>query len=146
SAYTPPPPYGWSASSSSAGDFRALTPLVLMAALKRAGTKVFEPLHRFALEVPASTSAAVNQALAHLDAVPLSTSSRGASAQLEGEIPAARVHRLHQELPSLTRGEGVLESEFSRYREVRGQVPVRPRWDHNPLRRKEYLLHVVRRV
>jgi len=146
SAYTPPPPYGWSIWSSSAGDFRSLTPLVLMAALERARTTVLEPMHRFALEVPAETAAAVNQALARLDAVPLATTSHGESALLEGEIPAARVHGLQEALPSLTRGEGVLESEFDHYREVRGQVPLRPRWDHNPLHRKEYLLHVVRRM
>jgi ribosomal protection tetracycline resistance protein len=146
SAYTPPPPYGWSIWSSSAGDFRCLTPLVLMAALEQAGTAVLEPMHRFALEVPADTSAAVNQALARLGAIPLATSSRDETVLLEGEIAAARVHGLQQELPSLTRGEGVLESAFAHYREVHGELPVRPRWDHNPLHRKEYLLHVVRRV
>lgn len=31
---------------------------------------------------------------------------------LKGQIPAARVHELQRRLPSLTRGEGVLESEF----------------------------------
>ena len=65
---------------------------------------------------------------------------------LEGEIPAARVHELQQQLPALTRGEGVLESAFDRYQPVRGAIPTRPRTDHNPLNRKEYLLHVVRRV
>jgi ribosomal protection tetracycline resistance protein len=37
SGYVPPPPYGWSKLSSSAGDFRNLTPLVLMTALREAG-------------------------------------------------------------------------------------------------------------
>ncbi len=41
--------------SSTAGDFRNLTPLVLMAALARAGTRVHEPMHRFRLELPADT-------------------------------------------------------------------------------------------
>ena len=44
------------------------------------------------------------------------------------------------------RGEGVLESAFDHYREVRGTVPERARLDHNPLDRKEYLLRVLRRV
>jgi hypothetical protein len=52
----------------------------------------------------------------------------------------------HTGLPGLTRGEGVLESAFERYRPVAGAAPTRPRSDHNPLNRKEYLLHVVRRV
>ena len=59
---------------------------------------------------------------------------------VEGEIPAARVHDLQQQLPALTRGEGVLESAFDRYEPVRGPAPSRPRTDHNPLDRKEYLL------
>ena len=41
--------------SSTAGDFRNLTPLVLMGALRRAGTTVYEPMHRFRLEIPADT-------------------------------------------------------------------------------------------
>jgi ribosomal protection tetracycline resistance protein len=66
---------------------------------------------------------------------------------LDGEIPASRVHELEQQLPALTRGEGVLlESMFDRYREVRGKIPTRSRTDNNPLDRKEYLLHVARRV
>jgi ribosomal protection tetracycline resistance protein len=56
------------------------------------------------------------------------------------------VHELQQELRGLTRGEGVLENVFDHYEPVRGSNPARPRWDHNPLNRKEYLLRVTRRV
>ena len=42
--------------------------------------------------------------------------SRATTRLVEGEIPAAQVHELRRQLPGLTRGEGVLESEFSRYR------------------------------
>ncbi|MGP3910132.1 GTP-binding protein [Nonomuraea sp. 10N515B] len=128
--------------SSTAGDFRNLTPLVLMAALKRAGTRVYEPMHRFTLELPADTLGPALPVLARLGAVPRTQ----ASSLIEGEIPAARVHELEQRLPGLTRGEGVLETAFDGYRPVRGPSPERPRTDHNPLDRKEYLLHVVRRV
>ena len=65
---------------------------------------------------------------------------------MEGVIPAAQVHALEQELPTLTGGEGVLEAVFDHYRPVTGAVPSRARTDHNPLDRKEYLLAVVRRV
>jgi ribosomal protection tetracycline resistance protein len=71
---------------------------------------------------------------------------RGSSCLLEGESPAARVHELQQRWPALTRGEGVLECAFERYQPVAGTIPTRPRSDHNPLNREEYLLHVVRRV
>ncbi len=71
---------------------------------------------------------------------------RGSSCTLEGEIPAAQVHELEQQLPALTRGEGMLECAFDHYQPVSGTIPSRPRSDHNPLNRKEYLLHVMRRV
>jgi ribosomal protection tetracycline resistance protein len=132
--------------SSTAGDFRSLTPLVLMDALSEAGTRVFEPMHRFLLEIPADTPGAVLPMLAKLLAVPLEQTTRGTLCVVEGDVPAAAVHRLQQQLPALTRGEGILESAFDHYQLVRGEIPVRPRSDHNPLNRKEYLLHVARGV
>jgi len=69
-----------------------------------------------------------------------------ADGSVDGEVPAAKVHALQRMVPALTRGEGVLESAFARYEPVRGPVPSRPRTDHNPLDRKEYLLQVVRRT
>jgi ribosomal protection tetracycline resistance protein len=124
------------------GDVRYLTPLVLMDALKRAGTVVCEPINRFRLEFPPDTLSAIMPALARLRAVP---AAMGESS-LEGEIPANRVHDLEQQLPGLTRGEGVVENEFARYTPIRGPFPTRPRTDDNPLNRKEYLLRVLRRV
>ncbi|MFJ2898907.1 GTP-binding protein [Streptomyces sp. NPDC087218] len=132
--------------SSTAGDFRNLTPLVLMSALKRAGTTVHEPVHRFRLELPEDLFGPVLPVLARLGAVPGPPAVHGSACVLEGEIPAARVHELQQRLPSLTRGEGMLESDFDRYRAVVGPPPARPRTDHDPLNRKEYLLRTMRKV
>ncbi|WP_415960393.1 GTP-binding protein [Streptomyces sp. 021-4] len=132
--------------SSTAGDFRHLTPLVLMDALRRAGTQVYEPMHRFRLELPTDTFGALVPVLARLRAVPGPPGMRGALCTLEGELPAARVHELQQLLPGLTRGEGMMESAFDGHRPVTGPVPERPRTDHDPLHRKEYLLRTVRRV
>jgi ribosomal protection tetracycline resistance protein len=130
---------------STARDFRLLTPLVLMSALKQAGTMVCEPIHRFHLEVPIDTLGSMLSELARLGTVPQTQETRGSSYTLEGEIPAARVHELQRQLPALTRGEGVLESAFDCYQPVRGPIPTRPRTDRNPLNRKEYLLRVMRR-
>ncbi|MFF8615067.1 GTP-binding protein [Streptomyces sp. NPDC015350] len=137
---------GYWAPLSTAGDFRNLTPLVLMSALKRAGTTVHEPVHRFRLELPADLLGPVLPVLARLGAVPGAPAVHGSACVLEGEIPAARVHELQRRLPSLTRGEGVLESDFDRYRPVVGPLPDRPRTDHDPLNRKEYLLRTMRKV
>ena len=140
---------GFSKSMSSTGeDFRNLTPLVLMDALEQAGTGVYEPMYRFRLEIPADTFGATMPVLARLRAVPETQKMRGSSYVLEGGVPAAMVHELQQQLPALTRGEGVLECDFDvdRYQRVGGEVPTRPRTDKNPLDRKEYLLHVTRRI
>ncbi|HEY6016504.1 MAG TPA: hypothetical protein VIU16_06940, partial [Gaiellaceae bacterium] len=132
--------------SSTGADFRGLTPLVVMDALRHAGTVVHEPIHRFRLELPADALGPVLPALARLGAVAQTPAIRGSSCTLEGDIPAARVHELRLQLPALTRGEGVLESTFDRYRPVAGPIPTRPRLDHNPLDREEYLLRVAGRV
>jgi ribosomal protection tetracycline resistance protein len=132
--------------SSTAGDFRNLTPLILMSALRRAGTTVHEPVHRFHLELPEGSYGAVLPALGRLRAVPGAPVLRGSLCLLDGEIPAAGVRALEEQLPGLTQGEGVLDTEFGHYQPVRGAVPSRPRTDRNPLNREEYLLRVARRV
>jgi ribosomal protection tetracycline resistance protein len=121
-----------------------LTPLVLMNALAQAGTVVYEPLHRFRLECPADTLGTVLPALARLRAIPAPPELRGAECVVEGTIAAARVSGLQQELPGLTRGEGVLESAFAEYQPVAGPAPRRERTTVDPLDREEYL-RVVRR-
>ncbi len=132
--------------STIADDFRNLSPLVLMSALRQARTVVCEPIHRFRLEVPSDTLGLVLSSLASVQAMPDEPVATGAAYLLEGEIPAARIHTLQSRLPGLTRGEGVLETAFDSYQPTRGTTPARPRTDHNPLNRKEYLLHVARRV
>ncbi|WP_043670067.1 elongation factor G [Streptomyces xylophagus] len=133
--------------SSTGADFRGLTPLVLVEALRRAGSQVHEPMHRFRVEVPADTLGALLPVFAALRAVPQTTETQGSLCVLEGVVPAAQVHGLERQLPGLTGGEGEWESAFDHYAPVaHGTVPQRARTDHNPLNRKEYLLNVTRRV
>ncbi|WP_158843294.1 elongation factor G [Saccharothrix deserti] len=132
--------------SSTAGDFRLLTPLVLMSALRSAGTEVLSPVHRFWLEVPSDVLGVLTPVMARFRAVLSSSVPRGRTTVVEGDIPAAFVHAFQRKVPGLTRGEGVLETSFSHYAPVRGEAPVRERTDQNPLDRKEYLLRVTRRT
>jgi ribosomal protection tetracycline resistance protein len=132
--------------SSTAGDFRSLTPLVLMAALQRAAVRVYEPMHHFRLDLPAELYGAVLPVLARLRAVPRASAMDGPGAVVEGDIPAASVHALELQLPPLTSGEGVLECGFDHYQEVIGPPPARPRSGFDPFHRKEYLLQVAGKV
>jgi len=136
---------GYSSPSSTAGDFRKLTPLVLMRALERAGTEVCEPLVRVSLEIPTDTVGAVLSVLARLGAVQ-TPSLRGELSTIETVLPAARVQNLQRQLPALTGGEGVLESDFGGYQPVSGAAPTRRRTTANPLNREEYMMHLARRA
>ena len=92
-------------------------------ALRAAGTTVLEPVHRFRLEAPADALGPLLPLIGRLGGVPEAPVLDGAACVVEGEIPAARVHELRRQLPGLTRGEGVLESEFSRYRASWKMIP-----------------------
>jgi ribosomal protection tetracycline resistance protein len=132
--------------SSQAGDFRCLTPLVLMEALVQAGTRVYEPMHRFRIDLPGDTLGAVQLVLLRMGASGVEGTSGSSVSTVEGLIPAAKVHDLQQRLAGLTRGEGVLDTSFDHHRLVRGDTPSRARTDHNPLDRDEYLRHHARHV
>jgi ribosomal protection tetracycline resistance protein len=129
-----------------AADFRKLTPLVLMQALERAGTVVCEPVLRVRLETPTATIGSVLAALARLGAFAQTPSLQGELATIETVVPAARVQELQRQLPALTAGEGVLESDFGGYEAVSGAPPTRPRTTANPLNREEYMMHLARRA
>jgi ribosomal protection tetracycline resistance protein len=137
---------GFAAPLTTPGDYRKLLPLVLMAALRAAGTVVCEPIQRFELDGPADTLGPVLGALGRFGAVPEGQEVRGDAYVISGLVPAARLRDLEQALPGLTRGEGVVETTFAGYRPVAGAPPSRARWDDNPLDRAEYLLRVERRV
>ena len=131
------PPRKWPGTTLS--DYRLLTPLVMMEALKRTGTTVCEPVLEAHLEFPADVLGEVIATLINVDAVPGSPEISGRRCTLDSQIRAARLHDLQSRLPDLTRGEGVLESTFGGYRPVAGQPPSRPRTDRNPLNRADYL-------
>lgn len=126
--------------SSTAGDFRSMTPLALMAALTQAGTVVSEPMNQFELDIPAIVLAQTMQALgsveAQLTTVPTSDQE---VMHLEGIVPVRRTFEFERSVPDLTGGEGTFITDFKEYQEVRGVPPTRTRTDNNPLDRKEYL-------
>ncbi|MDQ3879705.1 MAG: TetM/TetW/TetO/TetS family tetracycline resistance ribosomal protection protein [Chloroflexota bacterium] len=117
---------GYRAPGTTAADVHRLTRLVLAQALERAGTKVCEPMARVSVEVPTDATGAVLSALARLGAAG-ETRSVGALSLLEIILPVARVQDLRRQLPGLTGGEGVLESQFVGYRPVSGAAPRRNR-------------------
>src|SRR5919108_650666 len=111
--------------TSTAADFRKLTPMVVKQALERAGTVVCEPTVRVALEVPTSTVGAVLPALARLGATVDTPVPQETLARITAVLPASRADELQRQLPGLTGGEGVMDTTFEGYQEVNGEPPVR---------------------
>ncbi|WP_246278464.1 GTP-binding protein [Phytohabitans rumicis] len=111
---------------STAADFRKLTPVVLGQALADAGTAVCEPMSRVRIDAPVDALGAVLAALSDLAATVETQSVQRADVTVEAVVTAARVPDIQRRLPSLTSGEGVLESAFAGHRPVPGRPPVNP--------------------
>lgn len=131
---------------STAGDFRKLTPLVLMSALARAGTVVHEPVQSFELDIPVSALSPVLVLLAQARARLREPELAGELCGLRGELPAARTPDVERALPGLTQGESVFAARPCGYQPISGPPPTRERRDGNPLDRDEYLLRVLKHL
>jgi ribosomal protection tetracycline resistance protein len=125
--------------TSTAADFRKLTPLVLTRALDRAGTVVCQPMSRVIVDSPATTLGPVLSTLASLGAAVERQSIRGDEVTVAAVLPATEVPTLHHRLPAATNGEGVVEAGFGGYEPVRGEPPRRRRTTADPRNRQQYL-------
>jgi ribosomal protection tetracycline resistance protein len=108
-----------------AADFRKLTPLVLMEALRQAGTVVCQPMARVRLELPAARMGDVLSALARLGAAAETPLLDTELSIVMATLPSAQVRSLQEQLPGLTGGEGLLDVSFGGYEPIRGSFPRR---------------------
>ena len=131
--------------SSVAGDFRHLAPVVLMAALREAGTSVCQPIDRFELELPAQANQPVAALLGRLGSVVLDVTASPGYTTLAGHLPSARLPDLASRLPDLTGGEGVLITRFDHYAPATGTTPPsRRRRGPDPADRDEWFREMPR--
>ncbi|MEV5945456.1 translation factor GTPase family protein [Streptomyces sp. NPDC051993] len=96
---------GFDSVMSTAGDFRAATRIVLEHALRKAGTRVYEPYQAFELEVPIGALTAVTAQLSAMGALIEETTGGEEVRLLRGTVAARRVAALERRLPALTHGE-----------------------------------------
>jgi ribosomal protection tetracycline resistance protein len=111
--------------TSTAYDYRQLTPIVLRQALRRAGTVVCEPVLRVMIEIPNEATTAVQRVVTRWGAEVVGQTTGADLSQLEVRLVSTRLHELQLQLPDLTGGEGVLESRFDTFEPVHGRPPVR---------------------
>jgi ribosomal protection tetracycline resistance protein len=129
---------------STAGNFRKLTPLVLMRAPHNAGTDVREPVEELETEIPEDTFGAVCGALLNARATIRNVSREKSSQNIICEIPTAELRTVEQSLPDLTHGGGGWTSRFAGYAPVTGEAQARARTGPNPFNRNRYLVEVAR--
>ncbi|OKA29444.1 elongation factor G [Bacillus cereus] len=135
---------GYASPVTTASDFRNLTPLVLMDALKQAETYVYEPVNEFELTVPEH---AISTAMYKLAAIPATFAEpifNNDSYQLTGSLPVAKTEHFKRMLHSFTEGEGLFTTKPAGFTKIMAPFPTRKRVDNNPLNRKDYLLHVLK--
>ncbi|HFK1458082.1 TPA: GTP-binding protein [Bacillus cereus] len=135
---------GYASPVTTASDFRNLTPLVLMNALKQAETCVYEPVNEFELTVPEH---AISTAMYKLAAIPATFAEpifNNDSYQLTGSLPVAKTEHFKRILHSFTEGEGLFTTKPAGFTKITAPFPTRKRVDNNPLNRKDYLLHVLK--
>ncbi|MGG3047192.1 tetracycline resistance ribosomal protection protein [Bacillus anthracis] len=135
---------GYASPVTTASDFRNLTPLVLMDALKQAETYVYEPVNEFELTVPKQ---AISTAMYKLAAIPATFSEpifNNDSYHLTGSLPVAKTENFQRMLHSFTEGKGFFTTKPAGYKKLKAPFPTRKRVDNNPLNRKDYLLHVLK--
>ncbi|MCU5373507.1 MULTISPECIES: elongation factor G [Bacillus cereus group] len=135
---------GYASPVTTASDFRNLTPLVLMDALKKAETYVYEPVNAFELTVPEQAISTAMYKLAAISATFAEPIFNNDSYQLTGSLPVAKTENFKRMLHSFTEGEGIFTTKPAGFTKLRPPFPTRKRVDYNPLNRKDYLLHVLR--
>lgn len=135
---------GYASPVTTTSDFRNLTPLVLMDALKQGETYVYEPVNEFELTVPEH---AISTAMYKLAAIPATFAEpifNNDSYQLTGSLPVAKTENFKRMLHSFTEGEAVFITKPAGFTKIMAPFPTRKRVDNNPLNRKDYLLHVLK--
>ncbi|MGW4946341.1 GTP-binding protein [Actinoplanes sp. NPDC004185] len=131
--------------SSVAADFRNLAAVVVTAALRRAGSRVCQPIERFEINLPPHAVDPVLALLGRLGAVVRDTAPAGGYLEVSGDLPSARIPQVVAALPDLTGGEAVLTTRFDHYAAVTGEEPpVLPRRGPDPGDREAWFRAVPR--
>ena len=132
--------------NSSSSDFRYLTPIVVMEALRAAGSVVCEPRVSVTLEVPSDSLHGVLTALGRAGASIEEVTAEGELSFVRATLTSEEAVDVQRSLPAMTSGEGLMDSTFSGYRPCKGSAPRRQRTTISPLDRPSYLAQLGRHV
>jgi len=128
--------------SSTPADFRNLTPLVLMRAIKAAGTEILEPFCNFELKVPNEVG---GKAIADIELMRGKVDNIlniNSELEINGLIPSDTSQKYGAIVASYTEGRGIYNSEFFQYRKAPGNVcGEREKCKNHPFNEDMYLMY-----
>ncbi len=137
---------GYISPDSTAADFRNLTPIVLMNALNKAKTIVYEPINEFNLHVNSNHLDKVFSFLLKVRAEIHDHSSKNDHVLLKGTIPVVELKNVFMTIKHITEGEGIFVSEPHAFKEIISEdsFPIKERKGFSPLNKLEYLLSITK--
>lgn len=124
------------------GDFILATPMGIMEGLRRAGTRLLEPIYRYHILAPEETLGSIAGDMNKMRGSIETPVFEEGMVRVSGWVPVATSHEYSIPFNSLTKGKGILRFQFAGYRECpEGEGKERPYKGVNPLHRSQWILH-----
>lgn len=132
---------------STASDFRNLTPIVLMEALKLANTAIYEPINYFTLSINHRFSSNIISEIYKYEGEIINEKSDSNFTDISGYIPVRTTNILSSSYKNYTKGNGKFIFKPISYKKIKSHCkPAKKREGINPLNRKEYLLGIFKHL
>lgn len=127
-------------------DFRAVTPIAVMDALKDAGTILLEPVQEYELNISRDEAGEVIKDLVAMRASMEDQAILGERFIIKGIIPVATSMEYTVKIASLSQGRSSFRTKFIGYRECPVELGlVKPRKTVDPSDRENYILSISRK-
>jgi ribosomal protection tetracycline resistance protein len=124
-------------------DFRAVTPIAVMDALKAAGTILLEPIQQYEVNIRCDEAGVVIKDLVEMRASMDDQLVEGDRFIIKGIVPAATSMGYSLKIASLSQGKSSFKTKFVGYRECPLEYgKVKPRRTVDPSDREKYILSI----
>ncbi len=124
------------------GDFILATPMGIMKALERSGTKFLEPVFKFDIKAPETFLGNIVSDLTKMRGSFDSPEFEGEQVRLKGFVPVSTSLQYHIRLSSLTAGKGIFRKQFGGYRSCADEYGKTREYNGvNPLNTSQWILH-----
>jgi len=124
------------------GDFILATPMGIMRALEKSGTKLLEPVYTFDIKALEEFLGTITSDLTKMRGIFESPEFENENFTLKGKVPVSTALKYHVRLSSLTGGKGKLHFQFDGYQDCPEEHgKIREYKGVNPLDTSQWILH-----